>query len=192
MADAADDNEQVKQLVKAEKGAEIRPLRDVNNAAGRVGKTTGCEQRNGGGGHGKYDTEIESDGPAEGQIKRCADQAGRVDPEQLDRNAGQSDQPDDAEKEKSARRRHEFQDDRRVAAGNQNVDHAVIELFQAAKHSFSAQREMIYAARGIERDERETEHHGCSCKLSGNIRIKQQPQQQNQQTGYTENGADKV
>lgn len=106
--------------------------------------------------------------------------------------AGQCDQPDDTEKEKTARRRHEFQDDRRVAAGNQNVDHAVIELFQAAKHSLSAQREMVYAACGIERDERETEHHGCSCKLSGNIRIKQQPQQQDQQTGYTENGADKV
>ena len=192
MTDASGDNEQVKQLVKAEKSAEIRFFEDINDTADRVGQAARGEQLDSGGGHGEHYAEVKRNRPAERKIERRADEPGRVDPEQLDRDAGQGNQPDNAEKDKAARRRHEFENDRRVAARNQHVNHAVVELFQAAHDRLAAPGELVSAARGIERDKRQTEHDRRPGKLTGNIRLHQKPHEQRKQTDSAEHRADKM
>ena len=192
MTNAADDYEQMKQLMKPDHQPEIRLFGDIDHAADRIRQTSGSQQGNGGRGHGQHDSEIKRDCPAEREVQRGADETRRVNPQQLDGNAGQRNQPDHAKKDIAARRRHEFENNRRVAARDQHIDHAVVEFFQPPQDGFAAAGEMVHAACGVQRDQRQAEHHGSRRKRAGDGRIEQQPHEQHEQSGAAEHCTDEM
>ena len=163
MAETAAQNEQMEQLVKADRFGQIGLFQNIDDAADRIRDPAEREQEDRGRGHRKYRVKAEHNRPAHEQIQNGAQKPRCVNPKQFCADAEQRDAPDHGQKGIGLRGGQIAQNDRRVAARDQHVNHTVIELLEHAQDVFAAERIVIYRAGGIQRNQRQTEQqHGDS------------------------------
>ena len=126
------DHERVEELVEAEDARpRVGPLARVDDGAGRVEQPAGQEQgRRRRAGLAEDLGQRDHDHPADADVGQRDGQPRRVDPRDAERDAEQRAGPDADQDDRAARRLEHERGDRRVAGGDEDEDHGVVDAAQ--------------------------------------------------------------
>ena len=149
----------VEQLVETEGAEEVGLFQAVDHAADGVTDATGCQQRNGAGGGLGQGAKVKEDRPAHQQIDGGGHPPGQ-EPEHLDDNAHSGNAPQDQTEDQCLPPGIEGHEHGSVAAGDEQIDHRVVQLAQVVEVGRCAMAEMVDTAGGVKRQSGTAEDQG--------------------------------
>ena len=170
----------MEELVEGPVRGEVGALHDVKDRAHGVTDAPRRQQQQAGHAHGGEVLPDKEQRPAHGQVEHRGEGPGGVDPEELAQDPGDGHAPEDKAEAGPFRLGHQHHGEGGVAPGDEDVDHAVVQLPQSALDAAAQDRAgavVIDGAGGVEGHQGEGKDHGGG--QGGHIGARpQRPEQQ--------------